>query len=384
MLLAAGCSHTSTPVKKPTIPEVTLPSVYDEYETETNSEGEIVVIVPSTDENGSTEYITEIATDEAGENITVPPTTEEVPTEPETKPSTENQTTEPVTEPSGEDMTEAPTQKPTVKPTESNKETGTTKPTNAPTTEPQTTKPTQKPTQPPTTEPETTKPVVPPTTEPQTTVPPTTEAPTPTPTEPPTTAPVITDKLIKTTDSDYSKYNKTVKSWVEDGFEVYTTGEWAYQIHPRTGNLSLFQYLGNAKTVTVPISMNGQPVYSLNGTFEDNTTVENVIVPANNSIATFLDTFNNANIKTVKIGHQGALISSLACTFDFANGVSYTADKTVYVYLDEDFVAKAWKDSSHRITAYCNCTFVVSMKNGTTAYYHLYYNDCNHEYHLYE
>ena len=398
MMFTAGCSHTSTPAKKPTIPEVTLPSVYDEYETETNSEGEVIVIIPSTDANGETEYITEIATDEAGENITVPST--EAPTEPVTEPSPENKPTEPVTEPSGEGQTEPQTTKPTTKPTESNKETGTTKPTSKPTQTPTTTqatteKPTSKPTVAPTTEPQTQKPTQAPTQTPTVkpteapTVKPTeapTEKPTVKPTEEPTTAPVITDKVIKTTDADYGKYSSAVKQKVEskNGFTVYTTGEWVYYYHPITGTMNIVSYVGNAKNVTVPISINGDPVYMLDNTFLDNNTVENVIIPANNSIETFLDVFENANIKTVKIGHQGALKSSLACTFNFANGVSYTADKTVYVYLDEDFVAKAWKNSNHWISAGSNCTFVVAMKDGRTAYHHYYYNDCNHEYHLYE
>ena len=393
------CSHTSTPAKKPTIPEVTLPSVYDEYETETNSQGEIVVIVPSTDENGSTEYVTEIATDEAGENITVPSTTE-APTEPVTEPSKENHTTEPVTEPSGEGMTEAPTQKPTVKPTEpttSKKEDSTTKPTSkptqAPTTQAPTQKPTSKPTVAPTTEPQTQKPTQAPTQAPTVkpteapTVKPTeapTEKPTVKPTEEPTTAPVIKDKVIKTTDADYAKYNERVAYWIKWDYPVYTTGEWVYVVHQ--GTIRIVQYVGNAKNVTVPTSIHNKPVTALEDVFENNATVENVIIPANNSIAIFFDVFDNSNIKTVRIGHQAALKNTQSATFNFGNGISYTPDKTVYVYLDEDFVSKAWKDGDGTISAYSNCTFVISMNDGRTAYYHGYYNitDCTlHEHHFY-
>ena len=396
-IMINGCSHTSTPVKKPTIPEVTLPSVYDEYETETNSEGEIVVIVPSTDENGSTEYITEIATDEAGENITVPPTTE-APTEPETKPAPENQTTEPVTEPSGEDMTEAPTQKPTTKPTEANKETGTTKPTSkptqTPTTEPQTTKPTQAPTVKPTEAP-TQKPTQAPTEKP--TVKPTetptqkpTEAPTVKPTEPPTTAPVVKDRVIKTTDADYAKYSNAVKQKVESkyGFTVYTTGEWVYYYHITTGELFLLSYVGNSKTVTVPTAIHGNEITWLSQVFEDNTTVENVIIPANNNIKSYINVFNNASaLKTIRIGHQGALEASSSATFTVKTPEISTKDNSVHVYCDEDFTKKMARSMGGNLTI-GSCTFVITMNDGKIRYdhftYDLYGKDCGHEYHFWD
>ena len=394
-----GCSFKTTT----TPPKVTLPDVYDEYETETNSEGEVVVIIPSTDENGETEYITEIATDEAGENITVPPTTE-APTEPVTEPSKENQTTEPVTEPSGEGMTEAPTQKPTVKPTEpttSKKEDSTTKPTSKPTVAPTTEATTQKPTQPSTTEAQTQKPTEKPTVKPteaptqkpteaptqKPTVAPT-EKPTQKPTEAPTTAPDTNkDKVIKATDSDFSKYSSYVQSLVNRGAEIVTDGTWVYRYVKQYKAYWVIQYVGNATKVTVPVVHNNIPVSDLANTFEDNLKVTEVIIPANSSITNFTNTFNGCdNLKKITIGKQSAISYVNGTTFTFGSLKNCSESNSTYVYCDENFVRSIQLSASDTILYNSNCTFVITMNDGSIAYDHAYYNvkDCTlHSKHYY-
>lgn len=387
-----GCSVKTTT----TPPRVTLPDVYENFETEINSEGNIVVIVPSTDENGSTEYVTEIATSEDGEKITVPPTTE-VPTEPVTEPSKENQTTEPVTEPSGEGMTEAPTQKPTEAPTQK----PSSKPTETPTTEAQTQKPTVKPTQPSTTEAPTQKPTEKPTVKPteaptekptqKPTEAPTqkpTEAPTQKPTEAPTTAPVVNkDKVIKTTDSDFSKYNSTVQSYVKKGYEVVTDGTWVYFYSSKYNDYTLMQYVGNATKVTVPVVYKNIPITCFYNTFENNLKVTEVIIPANSCITNFTNTFNGCNnLKKITIGKQSAISYVNGTAFSFGSLDNCKESNSTYVYCDENFVRSIQLNASGKFTYGSNCTFVITMNDGSIAYDHSKYNvkDCTlHSKHYY-
>ena len=75
------------------------------------------------------------------------------------------------------------------------------------------------------------------------------------------------------------------------------------------GNVILTDYSGNEETVTIPKTIDGNPVIELRNTFNSNSTIEKVIIP--NGIQTIGDTtfYNCTNLKKVSLPNSVTMIS---------------------------------------------------------------------------
>ena len=369
-----GCSNKSPVSKNPTKETTTA------LETTTTIEDNIIADdnTSNKEDNTSNDKTTEYdKTTEEGNETT---SNEEV-TEPITEPSGEGMTEgvpEPETKPSTEGTTSKPTTAPTVKPTEGSTTVApTSKPTQAPTEAP-TQKPTSAPTEAPTPEKETVT--------------------TRFGEEYDNLTEDVTDsgkRILKATDPELSSYGMWVEMFVNNGYTVWIDGEWIWMLQydfvSKKVEYFCLKYIGSNQVVTMPISYEGNSI-CLFATFYQNPNITEVIIPASSTIFRMDYTFEEcANLKTVSIGHQSGLTPYIISgeTFETIKDIvvsNYNLETAVKFYVDEDFMNGIRTFGSGDRDVRGNTLMVVSMKDGSTAYYHPNLHDslCDiHDKHLY-